>query len=199
MRIVWIAAALFASSHGLMARQQATATTVFTAEQASAGRSAYAASCASCHMPDLSGSNDVPPLAGQVFMSTWRTRSTKDLLDYMSASMPPGLSSLSTETYASIAAFILESNGASAGAQPLSATTDVAIASLIAARGASRHGDILDGDRANPTRVRVAARPARARRGSAATKNRPCSRGEIRFTHETPRFGARWNRACLAA
>jgi len=130
MRIVWIAAALFVSSHMVMARQQATATPVFTAEQASAGRCAYAASCASCHMPDLSGSNDVPPLTGPVFLSTWRSRTTKDLFDYMSASMPPGTSSLSTGTYASIAAYILESNGASAGSQPFGASTTVVIDNL---------------------------------------------------------------------
>jgi len=163
MRHAWIAVALFASSQALMAKQQATATAVFTAEQASAGRRAYAVSCASCHMLDLSGGNDVPALAGPVFVSTWRARSTKELFDYMSASMPPGGSSLSSETYASIAAYILEANGASAGSQPLSVTTAVAIDSLLPSRGASRRGDILDRrGEPNPTRVRFVAHVADA-------------------------------------
>ena len=83
----------------------------YTAEQAAAGKVEYAKNCASCHMPDLSGNNEVPPLAGAAFKSTWGSRSTKDLLDYMSASMPYGGPSLSGESYVSIAAYILQYNG----------------------------------------------------------------------------------------
>jgi hypothetical protein len=83
-------------------------------------------------MPDLSGSNDAPPLAGPIFVSTWRTRSTKDLFEYLSASMPPGGASLSTETYESITAYLLEANGASAGRTGFRATTAAAIDDLIA-------------------------------------------------------------------
>ena len=130
MRPIAAAALLCAASEILMARQAPAP--VFTAQQATAGRNAYATSCASCHMPDLSGSNDTPPLAGPVFMSTWRARTTKDLLEYLSASMPPGGASLSTETYESITAYILEANGASAGETPFRATTAVAIGDVIA-------------------------------------------------------------------
>jgi mono/diheme cytochrome c family protein len=125
----WIAAAmLFASSLVLTAHESPA---VFTPEQAAAGKSAYASSCASCHMPDLSGGNDAPPLAGSVFTATWRARTTKDLFEYLSASMPPGGASLSTDTYESITAYILEANGASAGQTPFRATTAVAIDSVI--------------------------------------------------------------------
>lgn len=123
-------AALFAAGEVLIARQ-APVPPVFTAQQAASGRIAYAASCASCHMPDLSGSNDTPPLAGLVFMSTWRARTTKDLFEYLSASMPPGGASLSTDTYESITAYILEANGGSAGEVPFRATTAVAIGDVI--------------------------------------------------------------------
>jgi alcohol dehydrogenase (cytochrome c) len=129
MRPVAAAALLVAASEMLIARQAPAP--VLTALQAAAGRSAYAASCASCHMPDLSGSNDAPPLAGPVFMSTWRARTTKDLFEYLSTSMPTGGASLSTETYESITAYILEANGASAGETSFRATTAVAIADLI--------------------------------------------------------------------
>jgi mono/diheme cytochrome c family protein len=128
------AAALVASSAALVASQRAPATPVFTVQQAAAGRTAYAKSCASCHMPDLSGSNEMPPLAGTAFMSTWATRTTKELYDYMAASMPYGLPSLTTESYESIAAYILQSNGAPAGSRALSATTAVPIGSVIPSR-----------------------------------------------------------------
>ncbi len=82
-------------------------------------------------MRDLSGGNDAPPLAGRIFISTWRGRSTKDLFEYLSASMPPGGASLSADTYESITAFILEANGAAAGQTPFRATTAVAISDLI--------------------------------------------------------------------
>lgn len=130
MRPFAAAALLFATSEVIIARQ-APVPPVFTAQQAAAGRNAYATSCASCHMPDLSGSNDAPPLAGPVFMSTWRARTTKDLFEYLSASMPPGGASLNTEIYESITAYILEVNGASAGETSFRATTAVDIEALI--------------------------------------------------------------------
>src|SRR5689334_22594984 len=81
---------------------------VFTAAQATAGQATYAANCASCHLADLAGQNEAPQLAGTNFRNTWRTRSTKDLIDYMSASMPPGRPSLGEQEYVNLAAFILQ-------------------------------------------------------------------------------------------
>ena len=126
------AAAVIASGVVLIAGQQAPAASVFTAQQATAGKLAYAKNCASCHMPDLSGDNEIPPLAGKTFVETWRTRSTKDLFDYMSAAMPYGGPSLSTETYTLITAYVLQSNGATGGTEALSATTVAPIVSVIA-------------------------------------------------------------------
>src|SRR5439155_925666 len=64
----------------LVAGQQPPAA-VYTAEQAAAGRAAYQANCASCHLADLGGRNEAPQLAGINFMNTWRARSTRDLLE----------------------------------------------------------------------------------------------------------------------
>src|SRR5580693_2120561 len=97
---------------------QAPAAGPFTAAQAEAGRTAYQANCASCHNADLSGSGNAAPLAGSVFMGGWNTRSTKDLVGFMQGSMPPNNPGGLTEaTYLTIAAFILQSNGARAGNQ----------------------------------------------------------------------------------
>ena len=114
----------------LLARQAPES--VFTAEQATAGRAAYAKHCASCHMPDLSGNTEIPPLAGAVFIDTWGSRSTKNLFDYSAEAMPYGAPSLSPESYTAITAYILQSNGGVAGSSALTGSTDVPIRSVIA-------------------------------------------------------------------
>src|SRR5882672_5413571 len=100
---------------------------VYTAAQAAAGRAAYQANCASCHVPDLSGRNEAPPLAGGSFMNTWRSRTTRDLFELMQATMPPNAPSLNVDQYLANTSFILQSNGMPAGSQALTATTAVLI------------------------------------------------------------------------
>lgn len=103
----------------------------FTEGQAEAGHAAYAKHCASCHMPDLTGNNEVPALAGPAFMGTWGNRTTKDLRDYMSAAMPYGGPSLDADTYTVIAAYVLQVNGAVSGEEKLTTSTAVPIGSLV--------------------------------------------------------------------
>lgn len=118
-----------------VAGQQTPGAPVYTADQAAAGRVAYQANCAGCHMPDLGGRGEAPPLAGANFMSTWGGRSTRDLLDYMSTTMPPGGPALGADAYAWIMAYVLQSNGAAAGSQPFTPNTRVAIAGVAPGRG----------------------------------------------------------------
>jgi len=127
-------AAAVVASGVVIAGQEDPAASVFTALQATTGKVAYAKNCASCHMPDLSGNNEIPPLAGETFIGTWSSRTTKDLRDYMSAAMPYGGPSLDAETYTLITAFVLSSNGAVAGTEKLTATTSVPIRDLIPPR-----------------------------------------------------------------
>ena len=127
------AAALVASGEVMVSGQQAPATSVFTAQQAIAGKAGYAKSCASCHMPDLSGNGEISALAGPTFMETWGPRSTKQFFEYISAAMPYGQPSLTKDAYTEITAFILQSNGAVAGETALSASTAVIIGDLVAA------------------------------------------------------------------
>ena len=63
-------------------------------------------------------------------MNTWRSRSTKDLFDYMSSTMPPGGPSLSPDQYAGIVAYILQQNSAAAGPTAFNAATAVPIGSI---------------------------------------------------------------------
>ena len=127
------ATAIVSSGEVLIARRQEPAASVFTAAQATAGKASYAKNCASCHMPDLSGNGEISALAGPTFMETWGPRSTKQFFDYISAAMPYGQPSLTTEAYEQIAAFVLQSNGAVAGETALSASTAVVIGDLVAA------------------------------------------------------------------
>src|SRR5262249_57394356 len=99
------------------------------------------ASCASCHMPDLAGRNEAPQLAGNNFMNTWRSRSTRDLFEKIQATMPPTGDTLSDDQFLAVTAFILQANGASAGAQALTATTSAAIGTVASgAAAAARAG-----------------------------------------------------------
>ena len=123
-----------AASGGVLAARAALTESVFTADQAAAGRAAYAKHCASCHMPDLSGNTEVPPLAGAAFVDTWGTRTTKDLFDYSAEAMPYGAPSLSTESYIAITAYILQANGGVAGTTALTASTAVPISSVTGSR-----------------------------------------------------------------
>jgi alcohol dehydrogenase (cytochrome c) len=99
----------------------------FTAEQATAGRAAYDVSCAGCHGSDLANGN-APALAGAAFAGSWGTRTTRDLFGLVQTTMPTDRpASLSEATYVNIVAYILQANGRTPGAQPLSATTAVPI------------------------------------------------------------------------
>lgn len=94
---------------GVALAGQQTPSAVYSAEQAAAGRAAYQASCASCHMPDLAGRSEAPPLAGPNFLNSWRSRATRDLFEFIQSTMPPDGSNLPADQYLAIAAFILES------------------------------------------------------------------------------------------
>ena len=96
----------------------------FTAVQSAAGRAAYLANCASCHLQDLAGRNEAPQLAGANFMAAWGARPINELLTYIQSTMPPGTAgSLGPEAYVNLVAFLLEANGARAGNQPLTLKT----------------------------------------------------------------------------
>src|SRR5438477_692323 len=72
----------------VMAVQAQTPAGPFTAAQATAGRTAYQANCASCHLPDLSGRNEAPQLAGTNLINAWGDRPVSELIAYICASMP---------------------------------------------------------------------------------------------------------------
>ncbi len=91
----------------------------FTAAQATAGQAPYKTSCAVCHGTTLTNGTFGPPLAGESFQRKWSARTLHDLSNKVKAMPPSAHNSLPAATYSAITAFILQSNGAQPGDQPL--------------------------------------------------------------------------------
>lgn len=104
----------------------------FTESQAIAGGKAYEQHCAVCHGAQLEGAGIAPPLSGNRFDQSWRGKSA-DVLSFHIRRMPPAMiaegTALTDETYTNIQAYLLESNGVTAGDLELPADLD-ALATL---------------------------------------------------------------------
>lgn len=95
----------------------------FTAEQATAGRSAYDTNCSKCHGARLEGV-DAPALAGRTAMQTFDTAG--GLYDVISVAMPPDApGSLGDKTYLDIIAYVMTFNGATPGNKALAKNADL--------------------------------------------------------------------------
>jgi mono/diheme cytochrome c family protein len=86
----------------------------FTAAQAAAGKSAYNSNCAVCHGSTMTNGTFAPPLAGEYFRTTWSGHSVRSLYDRAKSMPPASPASLGEDTYASIVAYVLETNGVKA-------------------------------------------------------------------------------------
>jgi S-disulfanyl-L-cysteine oxidoreductase SoxD len=96
-------------------------TGVYTDAQAARGAAVYAGNhCVMCHGPQLTGSDSVPPLAGNIFLANWVGQSLGDLATRIHTTMPqdnPG--SLSDPQVADVVAYILQQNKYKTGAKEL--------------------------------------------------------------------------------
>jgi len=114
-RCCLIAAALLVYS-ATVTKAQSNNNAAFTAAQASAGGSAYAQSCASCHGPNTDDGEFAPPLRGTAFLQKYAGKPVGQLIDYITSRMPPGNpGGLGAPVNTRIAAFILQQNGAAPG------------------------------------------------------------------------------------
>jgi len=166
------AAALIGAGSVVVLTGQQTAAGPYTAAQAAAGRTAYQASCAGCHANDLAGLNSASALAGNLFMSSWGGRTVNDLLGFMQGAMPPDRpGGLGDATYVSIAAYILDYNGARPGETALAAGNSTVIRSVATGQ---------------PRQVAQAGRGGRAGRGGA-NGNQPLGGRAEAPTPPTPR------------
>ena len=94
-------------------------------------------------------------------MNVWRTQGVDALFGFIRSTMPPGGARLTDEQYLNIVAYILQQNGAPAGAQPLAGSITAAI------------GTIATGQR--PSAQTQAAQPAGAGRGAARGAAEPAT------------------------
>ena len=93
---------------------------VYTDAQAGRGKAGYAQFCAMCHVDNLEGSGQIPPLAGPEFLKNWDGQTLADLFDKMQETMPadaPG--KLSHEQNADILSFLLQFNKFPSGSTEL--------------------------------------------------------------------------------
>ena len=124
-----IGLAVAAASGGLLgsalrAQEQPAGATVtsgvYTSDQAKRGQAIYVDACAKCHIEDLSGGKDSPPLVGDDFLGGWRGKSVGDLFDEVRMTMPfdsPG--KLTAEQYSDVIAYIFSANKFPAGDKEL--------------------------------------------------------------------------------
>src|SRR5258708_14805622 len=127
------AVAVIGISIALAAAQQPARTGPFTAEQAASGRAIYQSTCSTCHLPDMKGTFEAPPLAAANFMNMWRNHPMTDLFSRIKNSMPitnPG--SLSDQDAANLVAYILQANGAMPATPPPTSDTILPIPPLSA-------------------------------------------------------------------
>jgi alcohol dehydrogenase (cytochrome c) len=101
---------------------QASENATWTAAQADNGKTVYSQNCASCHGPNTDDGEFAPPLKGAAFQQKYGGKPINELISYMTRSMPPGNpGSLGPSPYLQVAAFLLQQNGAPAGAVELQA------------------------------------------------------------------------------
>lgn len=124
-----VGAAVFALTAGtsivaLKAQAPASAKTVwsgvFSADQATQGKTVYDNKCAICHGAEMSGGEMAPPLAGAAFVANWSGQTLGDLFTRIHTTMPandPG--SMNNDETAQVLAYILSFNQFPAGSGAL--------------------------------------------------------------------------------
>jgi mono/diheme cytochrome c family protein len=124
--------AFFAGRAGsLSARERLLAKTVwdsvYTAEQAARGESAYGKGCARCHGAALTGGDQSPPLTGSAFLGNWNGQSLIDLQQRIKTTMPSdSIGIYDVKFVTDVVAFMLKANGFPAGQAEL-ASDDAAL------------------------------------------------------------------------
>ena len=124
MTIGSAAVALALGASVLALKAQAPARTVwsgvFTADQATQGKTVFENKCVTCHGAELNGGEMAPPLSGGMFVSNWNGQSLGDLFVRIHTTMPqndPG--SLNNAEVTQVLAYILSFNQFPAGSAPL--------------------------------------------------------------------------------
>jgi hypothetical protein len=157
-KAILLAVAMLGSKRLVLTGQQQTAPGVFTSVQAEVGRISYENTCARCHTYSLRGRkgeegelppvsslsnadqkfignpNHVPPLAGEAFLNRWGTKTVAELIARFQITVSDPsfqFKNVDDETTVNITAYVLQMNGAKAGAQQLTRTTAAVVNSIV--------------------------------------------------------------------
>ena len=116
-RNLWLAAILLPFT-GIAGQQQSAPP--YTTDQASIGARVYEATCEECHLANMSGTFEAPPLIGADFMNYWGGRTARELVELIKNTMPPERPGrLSDRAVTNVVAYIFQSNGLPSGETPL--------------------------------------------------------------------------------
>jgi len=105
----WCSALVILSAQGAPGGAPPAAAT--GGDQQARGKAIYVDKCSECHQETLKGTNDSPPLTGDMFWSNWETYTANNLLEQVRTTMPednPG--SLERQAYVDVVAYILRFN-----------------------------------------------------------------------------------------
>ena len=114
-RLLAAVALAMATAGAAWAQQTSLGDGVYSANQARRGKTRYDASCAACHLGDLSGTlagdAGAPPLRGEPFVSFIEGWDARRLFDFIKNTMPADdPSTLSDEAYLDILAYLFQTN-----------------------------------------------------------------------------------------
>lgn len=123
---VVVAGALVYGGMRVQAGGQLASAALYSAAQAKRGADLYQTrQCALCHGPSLQGAGEVPPLAGDNFVSVYSGQPLSVLYDKVQKQMPPtNPGSLSPAEASDLVAYILSANKYAAGDTDLPADRD---------------------------------------------------------------------------
>src|SRR5436190_3638358 len=141
----------------VLTAQQPTTFGVFTSAQAEAGRLAFERTCGKCHTNTLMGRKGDPgelpplsslsasyqkfigprgfvaPLAGKVFLDRWGGKTAAQLIARFQETVDDPyfqFEDMKDETTVNITAYVLQVNGAKAGSELLTRSTDIVVNSI---------------------------------------------------------------------
>ena len=154
-RAILLASPILGSGLFVLTAQGPGPPAVFTSAQAEAGRITYENTCGKCHTPTLLGrkgdpgelppisslSEDyqkfigprgfVPPLAGKIFLERWGSKTAAQLIARFQETVDFfRFGGSDKEFTVNITAYVLQVNGAKAGNQPLTRSTDAVVDSI---------------------------------------------------------------------
>ncbi len=98
---------------------------VYSEAQSTRGEKVYGDGCASCHAADLTGSQIVPTLVGEDFLTKWNGAMAGDLFELIRTTMPQDKpESIPPAQVADVIAFIFKGNKMPAGKAELAGDFD---------------------------------------------------------------------------